>query len=173
MEHFYAPDEILARLHGLLAPGGAIVSTLPLDATPGSPFLERVQSQLQSSKLHPFDLVYLDPGHPWKTTVDDVYGTLSKIGFSSIEIFQRRDHLSRPFAGTVQEFQLARRKKLRFYGLTLGPFRSLLRVLFPERVPFFILRLVFALERRSGIGPNAIKNEFTEEALFRARREST
>ncbi len=170
MEHFYTPDETLRRLSQLLVTGGTIISTLPMDAAPGSPFLDRVHAQADRGSLHPIDIVYLDPGHPWKTTAEDLCGTLSRAGFSSMEIFQRRDHLSRPFAGSPEEFRRQRDARLRLYGWTFAPVRAVLRALFPGSVPFPILRLLFAAERRSGVGSNTIKNEFTEEALFRAVR---
>ena len=173
LEHLYAPDATLATLAGLLAPGGHIVSTLPLMGQPGSPFLDRVRQfaeqterrEAQHRKVHPIDAVFFDLGHPWKTNPADLAATLARAGFSGVRIYQRAGHLGRPMAVTANELARLRRTARVLHTLLLSPLRWAARLLTPL-APNHIPRLLFALERRIPFGVNNTMNRLSEEACF-------
>ena len=170
MEHLYNPDQTLATLRALLVPGGHIVSTLPMMAAEGTPFLARVRSFVASpeKKIHPLDLVFFDLGHPWKTNPSDIAATLARAGYSQIEVFQRREHLCRATVGP----EAAIRQRRAIYRLLHAAFldipRTILKVLVPSGNAIPIGRLYFAVERRLPFGTNRFMNGLSEEALFRA-----
>jgi SAM-dependent methyltransferase len=175
MEHLYAPNAMLRTLANLLVPGGHIVSILPMVGMQGTPFLEEVRRYTDrlakdpGAKIHPLELVYFDPGHPWKTNPDDIAATLTDSGFREVQIYQREDHRSRPLQLSPEVYRARRRWKTRLNRVFLGVPRRVLMALFPRNVPAKLPVLFYALERRLPFGTNLVMNNFSEEALFLAR----
>ncbi len=95
MEHLYTPDEMLALLTSLLLPLGHLVAVLPMAGKPGVPFLRRIHAAAGKA-THPMDMVYLDAGHPWKTSPGDLKQTFAAAGLTGVTLYQRIGHLSRP-----------------------------------------------------------------------------
>lgn len=171
LEHFYTPDERIQTLHGLLAPGGSLISTLPVDANPGSPFLNKVERMMTAAKrFHPLDLVFLDAGHPWKTNPVDLNRTLHDAGFSHVRIYQRAQHLSRFVAGGRLRLETGKRVGLALHALFFGIPRTLAKLLLVEKALTGICRIQLALERRVWFGSNNLKNRYTEEVSIRATK---
>jgi SAM-dependent methyltransferase len=170
LEHLYIPDETIETLFGLLAPGGTLVSVLPMDGKETSPFREKISQVAQERTLAPADMVYIDAGHPWKTNPGDLKRTLSKVGFGEITFYQRGSHLSRFRA--MDQAQLARgHKRARLLqAVIFGPAHAVARTLFPRQAPAGLLKLLYAAERRVPFGPNTLKNAYTEEVLLKAVR---
>jgi SAM-dependent methyltransferase len=175
MEHLYAPNAMLTTLANLLVGGGHIVSIMPMVGMEGTPFLEEVRQYTDrlatdpEAKIHPLELVYFDPGHPWKTNPEDLAGTLTDSGFCDVRIYQRENHRSRPLQMSTEDYRLRRRSKTRLNRIFLGVPRRVLMGLFPRNVPAKLTVLFYALERRLPIGTNLVMNNFSEEALFVAR----
>jgi len=175
MEHLYDPNKILRTLANLLITGGHILSILPMMGFEGTPYLKRVWRHLArlakdpSAKIHPLELVYFDPGHPWKTNPDDIAATLTDSGFSDVRIYQRDSHRSRPLQLPPGQYVSRRRRETWLNRLLLGTPRRLLIWLFPRKVPAALPRLYHALERRLPLATNMMINRYTEEALFLAR----
>jgi len=175
MEHLYAPNATLKTLAGLLVVGGHIVSVMPMVGMEGTPFLEEVRRYTDrlagdpNAKIHPLELVYFDPGHPWKTNPDDIAATLRDSGFGDVQIYQRENHRSRPLQLSPEEYVSRRRRMTRLNRVFLGVPRRLLMWMFPRKVPAKLPVLFYALERRLPIGTNLVMNNFSEEALFLAR----
>jgi len=168
LEHLYNPDEKIQSLYRLLVPGGSLISTLPMDANPGSPFLHKVARMTAAKNFHPLDLVFLDAGHPWKTNAFDLNRTLREAGFSHIKIYQRARHLSRYVAGGRLRFETGKNAGLVLHALFFGIPRTLAKLFFPEKVPPGMCRILLALERRVWFGSNNLKNHYTEEAAIHA-----
>jgi SAM-dependent methyltransferase len=175
MEHLYAPNAMLTTLANLLVAGGHIVSIMPMVGMEGTPFLEEVRRYTErlaadpSAKIHPLELVYFDPGHPWKTNPDDIATTLTDSGFRDVRIYQREEHRSRPLQLSAEAYRSRRRWKTRLNRIFLGVPRRALMALFPSEVPARLPVLFYALERRLPFGTNLVMNNFSEEALFLAR----
>jgi SAM-dependent methyltransferase len=167
MEHLYAPNAMLTTLANLLVAGGHIVSIMPMVGMEGTPFLDKVRRYTDrlakdpEAKIHPLELVYFDPGHPWKTNPDDIAATLTDSGFRDVRIYQREEHRSRPLQLSPEAYRSNR--------IFLGLPRRVLMALFPRNVPAKLPVLFYALERRLPFGTNLVMNNFSEEALFLAR----
>ncbi len=170
MEHFYTPDETIGTLFGLLARAGVLIGTLPMDGKPGSPFLERVQRIAAKKHVRPVDLVFLDSGHPWKTTPADLEGTLRRAGFQEVTVYQRAEHLSRPVPGTRAEYRRGRRLGLVLHGAFFRLPRALGRLLPGSGAQAMFAKVLLAAERRVWFGSNNLKNRYTEEALVYATK---
>jgi 2-polyprenyl-3-methyl-5-hydroxy-6-metoxy-1,4-benzoquinol methylase len=170
LEHLYAPDETIKILCGLLAPGGSLISTLPMDANPGSPFLSKVARIAAAKAVHPLDLVFLDAGHPWKTNPADLNRTLHAAGFNDVRIYQRAKHLSRYVAGGRLRLETGKKVGLALHALFFGTTRNLAKALFHKRAPARICRILLAMERRVWFGSNNLKNYYTYEALIHATK---
>ena len=173
IEHLFTPDETIQSLFRLLAPGGSLISTLPLDGIPGNLHRGYIERICTSKKAHPLDMEYLNVGHPWKTNPADLNRTLRTTGFSEVKIYQRAQHLSRYFAGTRQRFERTKKFGLALNILLfLGP-RSLLKLLIPRDVAADKLcRYANAIERRVWFGTTMLNNTFAEEALIHATKPS-
>ena len=169
MEHFYTPDETIGTLFGLLAPGGVLIATLPMDAKPGSPFLGRVRRTATKKRAKPLDLVFLDSGHPWKTTPADMEGTLRRAGFAEVTVYQRGEHLSRPVKGSEARYRRGRLVGLALHAAVFRLPRALGRVL-PAGLQARFSKVLLAVERRVWFGSNNLKNRYTEEALVYATK---
>ena len=115
-------------------------------------------------------MVYLDLGHPWKTNPADASATLASLGFTDIQVFQRRDHLSRPRPHNQSQLAAARRRAMLAHRLVVGPIHGLARTFLRGRVPLALRRLVFAFERRVPFGTNNIMSLFNEEGLLLASK---
>jgi hypothetical protein len=172
LEHLYTPNEVLTTLAGLLRPHGALISTLPMDAMDGSPFLEKVKTATLRKTAHPLDVVYLDAGHPWKTNPADMDATMREVGFDRPKFYQRQMHLSRYAAFGEKRFkaQLAFGKILHSIFFS-GP-RSLTKMVFSNNPPDLLNRCLLAAERRVWFGANILKNRYTQEVLVLARKDS-
>jgi SAM-dependent methyltransferase len=172
LEHLYTPDEMIRTLHRLLAPGGSLISTLPMDANEGSPFLGRVARAVDIEGLHPLDAVFLDPGHPWKTNPADLNRTFAAAGFSEVSIFQRARQLSRSIAGGRLRFELGKNTGLVLNALFFGTTRAFIKLAVPRSALIQTNRILLAIERRVWFGTNNLKNRYTEEVLVRADKSS-
>jgi SAM-dependent methyltransferase len=170
LEHLYKPAETLAALASVLRPGGALISTLPMDGMSSNPFLVDVKRAVDRKNSHPLDIVYLDAGHPWKTNPADLVATLMEAGFEHPQLYQREKHLSRVANGGEQQLRrgLAIGKVL--HTLTFRLSREVLKVVFPKNPPRAVSRILLAAELRLWFGTNRLKNTFMQEVLVRARK---
>lgn len=173
VEHLFTPDETIQSLFRLLAPGGSLISTLPLEGIPGNFHRDRIERICASKKAHPLDMQYLNVGHPWKTNPADLNRTMRATGFSEVKIYQRAQHLSRVFAGSRQRFEMTKRIGLALNTIFfLGP-RSLLKLFNPQDAAADKLcRYVSAVERRFWFGSSTLNNIFAEEVLIHATKAS-
>lgn len=170
LEHLYTPDTILATLAGLLGEGGALISTLPMDGTDGSPFLAKVKQAARNKTSHPLDVVYLDAGHPWKTNPTDLDETLRRAGFERPLLYQRQQHLSRYAGFGERRFKAEMAVGKVLHGCFFGGPRSLAKVLLSEKLQKIFGRGLLAAERRMWFGTNQLKNRYTQEVLVLARK---
>lgn len=169
IEHLYHPDETLRDFRRWLAPGGALVSALPLDADPDRPFIESMLKLLQQEPpISALDLDRVDFGHPWKTNLADLRRTLQAAGYETVELFQRADHLSRFRRGTRAENLSARRRGELLCSAAFGLPRSLLKLI--PGAPYPIRKSLFALESRCWFGHAQLKSLLAPEALFVANQ---
>jgi SAM-dependent methyltransferase len=171
LEHLYSPDQMLATLFGLLQEDGALISTLPMDAMEGSPFLDKVAEIAKRREFHPIDAVYLDAGHPWKTNPADLRATLLGAGFAKVEMYQQAEHLSRFIAAPQDKFHQRKNVGLKLHALFFGVPRAIARTLFGSP-PAILVRVLLAVERRVWFGANMLKNLYTEEACVVARKQA-
>jgi SAM-dependent methyltransferase len=175
LEHLYEPDEVLKTLVGLLISGGHILSIMPMVGLDGTPFLEEVRRFMAklavdpNAAIHPLELVYFDPGHPWKTNPDDLAATLQASGFKDVKIFQRENHRSRPLQLSTEQYGRRRAWMTLLNRIFIGLPRRLAVLLFPRKVPAKLPVYFYAAERRLPFGTNYVMNLFSEEALFLAR----
>jgi SAM-dependent methyltransferase len=176
VEHLYDPDRTLAILASLLASGGFMLSVLPMNGQPGSPYLERahqfIEKRLSSAeaRIPMLDLVSFDLGHPWKTNPSDIFATLTRAGFDQVRIFQRRDHLCRPTKAAQAELERKRKLVIFLNSVLIAPLHFVAKMLFPGGVPLRLRKLIFAVERRLPFGTNRSANALSEEALFLCRK---
>jgi SAM-dependent methyltransferase len=164
LEHLYTPDTMLALLFRLLDEDGVLLSTLPMDAVPGGPFVDRLAEIAGRRDIHPVEFVYLNGGHPWKTNPSDLDATFKATGFRKVELFQRGEHLSRYFAGSEEQFHAKKNRGVRLNLLIFGSTRRLLKFLFPKEPPVLLVRILLAAERRSWFGVNPLNSVFSQEA---------
>lgn len=170
LEHMYTPEETLATLFQLLVPGGVLVSTLPMDANPGSPFLGRVESLATAEHIHPLDYVFLDAGHPWKTNPGNLNATLQAAGFSKVLLYKRAAHLTRELNSGDRTLPILQGLSVATHHVLFGLPRSVLKLLFPNRVPEKVVKGLLAIERRTPFGANSVKNRYTHETLIYATK---
>lgn len=171
LEHMYAPEQTLATLCGLLVSGGSFVSALPMDANPGSPFLNRIAELAAADRIHPIDYVYLDAGHPWKTHPANLEATFRSAGFSQISLYQRATHPGRVTGHYGKKLQSRQRFSIAGNRLLFGPPRAALKAIFPGDIPDKLVKLLLAVERRTPFGTNIIKTRYTQEVLVSAIKE--
>jgi SAM-dependent methyltransferase len=164
LEHLYTPDSMLALLFSLLSQDGVLLSTLPMDAAPGVPFVDLLTEFAGRGQLHPVEVVYLNGGHPWKTNPSDLDATFKAAGFRKVELFQRAEHLSRYFAGSEEQFQEKKDRGVRLNSLIFGNARRVLKFLFPREPPVLLVRVLLAAERRTWFGVNPLTSVFSPEA---------
>jgi len=170
LEHLYAPDQTLEALLRALVPGGTLISTLPMDGNPGSPFLRKVQRMAFRKRVNRPDFVFLDAGHPWKTCPGDLVKTFRAAGFSDVTLYQRAWHPCRGATGGKLRRRLTKTTGLALHALFFGPIRWLAKALPAGRVQETACRFLLAVEGRVWFGSNGLKNRFTEEALVCAKR---
>ena len=175
MEHLYDPDQTLATLHRLLLPGGHILSTMPMVGQADSPFIQQAHAFLHrkaadpTATIAPVDLVYFDLGHPWKTNPSDIAATLTRAGFTDVEIYQRRDHLSRPAHISKPQLDAQQKSATSLHGLLVKPMHAIARAL-GTSAPHLLLRIIYAIEHRIPFGTNRAMSALNEEACFLARK---
>jgi 2-polyprenyl-3-methyl-5-hydroxy-6-metoxy-1,4-benzoquinol methylase len=172
LEHQFDPDMVLGLIHKNLNAGGMLVSGMPLDADPAVPLLNLVRELgLRPSTLHLIDMGLLDPGHPWKSNAADIHTTLQKCGFSQIQITQRADvpyrtPKTQTSAASVK-YKLALAK---WHERTFNFLRTIIRTLFKPGVPLAIRKTFIAIERRSPLGANRLKNRYAPDIVFSATK---
>ena len=165
----YQPDDAIDLLARCLVAGGVFLSALPLDGSADNTYARNYRCfGARPEELRRVDMGYLDPGHPWKTTIADVYHTLGRAGLVDIKLFRRSDHNRVDI--TISEAEIGR---YRAWGrclnlLTFGPFRSLVHALFHDHPPRLLLKILFGLERRTWFGSNPFKNAQSPEILVTA-----
>jgi 2-polyprenyl-3-methyl-5-hydroxy-6-metoxy-1,4-benzoquinol methylase len=170
LEHMYSPDQMIATLSGLLREDGALISTLPMDAVEGSPFLDKVTEIARNGEVHPIDVVYLDAGHPWKTNPADLQATFLSAGFAKVDLYQRAEHLSRPVAATQAKFHGRKKLGLKLHALFFGAPRAIAKAL-SKAPPAIVVRALLAAERRTWFGANMLKNLYTQEVCVVAYKQ--
>ncbi len=169
IEHLFNPDETLRQLRQWLAPGGVLVSALPLDADPDRPFVgEMLQLISKRESVSLLELDRIDLGHPWKTNLADLLHTLGAAGYVDVKMFERPDHLSRLCPGDRDEIQQRRKTGEILCRAVFGPLRALLRLV--PGAPFWTRKLQFALESRVWFGHHRLKNLLAPEVLLVAYR---
>jgi SAM-dependent methyltransferase len=173
LEHLYAPEKTIATLYRLLVSGGTLVSVLPMDGNPGSPFLRRVQRLMAAKQVHPIDYPFLDAGHPWKTNPCNVNATLHSAGFSQVVLYRRAAHLTRQAGSRWGTLPIRQALAVAAYRVLFGTTRSFLKLLFPATVPEKLVKGLFAIERRTPFGATRVRNRYTHEALIYAVKSSS
>lgn len=171
MEHSYAPDELLATLISLMRPGGTFMAVLPMAGMEGTPFLSKLHRFSTASRLHPLDMIFVDAGHPWKTHPQDLRRTLEDAGLTSVILYQRTNHLSRPLAASPARFEIGKRVWITWNTIMFEAWRKLIKLVFPGQVPRKLLKLYFGIERRFVFGTNRLMNRYAQEALAMGRLE--
>lgn len=167
LEHLFEPQRTLRLAKQALRTDGALVSALPLDGQPSTPFSDVLDSQ----ELHPLDLCTVDVAHAWKTNVSELLSTLYAAGFSSTEFRGRDKYFSvadRQFTDR-KAFDRRARRGLLLNRMLFGSTRAALKLVFRRDVPRAVSRLVFGTEHRVWFGSNRLKNDFSIECLLVAR----
>lgn len=170
LEHLYTPDETLRTLARLLRRDGMLISTLPMDGHEDSPFLDKVKEAVSGKKIYPLDMVYMDAGHPWKTNPADLAATMQETGFDQPMLFQRRDHLSRTLPFGQKRLKVALVFAKAVHAVIFAWPRFVIKILFPEKPPKVVGKIILGAERRSWFGSNKLKNNFTQEVTILARK---
>jgi 2-polyprenyl-3-methyl-5-hydroxy-6-metoxy-1,4-benzoquinol methylase len=170
IEHMYAPDASLASLRKLLAPGGALVSAMPLDGQGDVAFKDAIMKIAKSrQEVGATDCFIINFGHPWKTTFSDLDQTLRAAGYVDVDFFQRQWSIPRslPYSDSQLKKKVASAKALN--GAIFRPVHNAVKALFGVSPPLFVTRLMEALERRTPFGTSRIYSDLTMETLFVAR----
>jgi hypothetical protein len=171
VEHFYLPDSMFERLHGLAAQGAEFASALPMCGAEGSPFLAEASAAIEHpATLLPVDAVALDAGHPWKTNPADLKATLERAGFGDVRLLQRRDHLCRPLAADRAGLRRQRRSETLKNAIVIQPLRWLAKLSGAGWLGTQAARAVLAVDRRLDFGINRMMNRLCEEVLFTSVR---
>jgi SAM-dependent methyltransferase len=172
LEHMYDPEGMIRSLAQCLRPGGTMISALPMEGTADAPYAAKLRELAQAPKrLHPVDLVWVNPGHAWKTNAGDLKATVLDNGFTTCELLQRADHLSRSMSLDRKHFE--RRRNLiggvsaASFGLANEAIRRAHRRPSPR-----VMKLWFAIDSRSRFGINRLKRDFAEEVLVVAQKAS-
>lgn len=166
LEHVYTPDALLRTLFGMLAPGGSLISVLPMDADPNAVFQDKLTKIAESgASIHPLDMVYLNAAHPWKTNPADLHRTLSGAGYDRVMLYQRNQTRSAQARAAA-----AKRLERVLCALSFGAFRAVARPLLPEqaRITTQISRVLHAAERRVWFGTGKLRTRYAQEILFHA-----
>jgi SAM-dependent methyltransferase len=168
IEHFYEPDQAIARLCRLLRSDGVFSAGLPLDAYPFSDLLARKSKAPLS--IHALDLNWLDLRHPWKTNEPDLAATLRRSGLGEIVIYRRAFHTSTTQPITVEECRERERRGRRIHAVLMQPVVMALKAIFGPTPPRRIARLLFALDRRLWFGLYRLKIDVQPDILVRGIR---
>jgi SAM-dependent methyltransferase len=167
IEHFGEPEMILKLMLGALVPGGKLVSTVPLDLDSGTPYADRLRRQCSAGgDLNLLDTGYLDIGHSWKTTAQDVQMTLAEVGFGEVELLQRNfsyDNLS-------ETFDAYSKAKASTTGLAnqvlLEAPRSIAKSVFGDNVPRLVHKAFVYADINFDFGANKLKSDLAPELLI-------
>jgi SAM-dependent methyltransferase len=167
IEHMYDPDEILPQIRKLLAPGGILVSAIPLDGQGNVGFKDAILKLFKSQqKIGATDALMFNLGHPWKTNFSDLNQTLIAAGFANVEFFQREWSVLRFLPLNDEQ----RRKKLAtamlLHQAIVRPAQNAAKALFGVNPPILVTRLFQALERRIFFGTNRIQSDLSMETVF-------
>jgi len=178
VEHFYDPEDALARIRAALRPGGAMVAAMPLDGDAATPYYAAMTAMARRAAESPasedgaggLTLEYgvLSAGHPWKTNEADLAATLQGAGFGNIAILRKTDYPSRQYTRSRPALERHVRFGFALDGLLLRPLRGLIRLAFPRRIPERAGFLYYALERRCWFGRTNLVNLISPEVLVRA-----
>jgi hypothetical protein len=140
---------------------------LPLDAYPYCDLLAKIGGR--KDLLHPLDLNWLDPRHPWKTNEKDLAATLKNASLEDVRIYQRRNHASARLRKTLEGCRRRERYGRLMYALFLSFPIAVLKS-FSKNPPRRLARLVFALDRRLWFGRYRLKCEVQPEVCVTAVR---
>jgi SAM-dependent methyltransferase len=165
LEHMYDPDLAIKILAACLTPGGRFLCGLPLDGSPGDVFEEDWRRWARDANLRRVDMGHIDPGHPWKTSVTDIMATFGQAGMRDVQVFCRPNHLTREIALSIESLRRYRKHGRMLNKLLFGPLRTLIHITFRDSPPPFLLKCLFALERRTWFGSNRFKNAQSLEVV--------
>jgi hypothetical protein len=158
----YDPDAVCGALRRLLNPGGMMLAALPLDGV-----VDFCLSSLgdKGGVRSTLRLGAVDLGHPWKTTPADLRQTLLAAGFGRVRCVQRAGALNAAIAGEEVELAALTSRGMLIYRLIFGPLIWVAETLFGRNPPRWLVRLIYALERRVWFGGNNLKNIVAPEIL--------
>lgn len=172
LEHNCDPDSLIKNIFNLLRPGGVLIAGLPLDSSSDNVFSEEILKLSNNpDRLHPIDLNYFDPGHPWKTNAADLTATLRNNKFSAITIYQRSQHPSRYIAGSEKRYDDKLKRARCLNKIFFSPLHSLIKLIFPRSPPYIVRKILFAVESRCWFGSNWLKANFSPDVVVVAQRE--
>lgn len=167
IEHFYDPEDGLRLLGSRLAPGGVLVAALPLEGSGEGIFADTmVRFGSEPRSIKSADMIVLNAGHPWKTNVSDLGGTLRRVGFSSVTIRQRRWHPTVTDWINDGNHATWRRRSRAINTFIVRPWERLVGAIFPDRGPALLLRILAAVERRLPFGSHILLTRDTPEVVF-------
>ncbi len=170
IEHLYAPDETLAEIRELLAPGGAFISAVPLDGQGDVAFKDSLRKLSESpDSFGAMDVFMLNFGHPWKTNFSDLNQTLHGAGFGEVELFQREWSVLRSIPYNEEQWRKRLATALSLHAALVRPAQKVAKTLFGAQPPLIVTRAFESLERRLSFGSNRIACDLSMETLFVAR----
>ena len=178
IEHLADPNRACAALAGAVAPGGSFVAALPLAADPrlGARCRRLARWAARPERIGPLDVNALYPRHTWKTNAGDLRATLEAAGLRNVQVYQRRDRVSRglPPGGRGEPEARWRRRRAALQPLnraTFGALRAALKAAGGDRLlPRGALRALYSLERRVPFGEPALTDALDPDAVVVARR---
>jgi len=172
LEHTCDPDSLIKNIFHLLRPRGILIAGLPLDSSVDTVFSEEILKLSNNpDRLHPIDLNYFDPGHPWKTNAADLTATLRNNKFHAITIYQRAQHPSRYIFGSEKTYNNKFKRARCLNKIFFSPMHSLIKLIFPRSPPYIARKILFAVESRCWFGSNWLKANFSPDVVVVAERE--
>jgi 2-polyprenyl-3-methyl-5-hydroxy-6-metoxy-1,4-benzoquinol methylase len=170
IEHMYDPVAMLRSVSTILRPGGALVTALPLDAGDDVPFVKELVAVADNpATLHRLDLHWVAAGHPWKTNAPDVCAALREADLRPRLLLQRSARPSRYYKGNRGSYSRSRAIRLAAFRATFGMLNRTCKMVM-ARPPEAFVRAWFAVQSRTSIGINRLRNDFSDELLFVAER---
>jgi SAM-dependent methyltransferase len=167
LEHFGNPETIFKLIFDALKTEGCVISAVPLDLDDTTPYSKALRHLcVNPEKLSLLDAAYLDLGHSWKTTYQDVGLILKSVGFKNVTLLQRNFSYANTKL-TCREYESkSRRFDLLSNSLLIETPRKLAKLLFQNKVPRFFHRLFVYVDLSFWCGANRLKSSLAPELLL-------
>ena len=166
LEHFGNPDALMKLIFEILREGGSMVAALPLDLDHTTPYSDKLGALCSNPEtISLLDAAYLDIGHSWKATYQDVGSTLMNAGYGEIKLILRNFSYEN-IGETFEQYVMSKKRfGLIFNYLLIDLPRKIMKVIFGKKIPRKVHQLFVYLDLNLWFGSNTLKSALAPELL--------